>query len=94
MLPHKLQNRMLLLASYVFYGAWDWRYCSLLLISTVTDYFCGLGLARTEGDKTTRRKLFVFISILVNLSLLGVFKYYDFFATEFQGLMGAFGLSV
>ena len=36
MLPHKLQNRMLLLASYVFYGAWDWRYCSLLLISKVT----------------------------------------------------------
>ena len=93
-LPHTLQNRMLLVASYVFYGAWDWRYCSLLLISTVTDYFCGLGLARTDDAPPKRRKPFVLISVLVNLSLLGVFKYYDFFATEFQDLMGAFGLSV
>ena len=93
-LSHKLQNRMLLVGSYVFYSAWDWRYCSLLLISTLTDYFCGLALARTPDANARRRKLFVGISIVVNIGLLGVFKYYDFFATEFQGLMGAFGLSV
>ena len=39
-LSHRLQNRMLLAASYVFYGAWDWRYLSLILISTVVDYLC------------------------------------------------------
>ena len=41
-LSHKGQNRMLLVASYVFYGAWDWRFLSLIFISTVLDYFCGI----------------------------------------------------
>ena len=93
-LSHKLQNRMLLVGSYVFYGAWDWRYCSILLVSTLTDYFCGLALARTPISNCSQRKFLVAISIIVNLGLLGIFKYYDFFATEFQGLMGAFGLNV
>ena len=91
-LPHKLQNRMLLVASYVFYSAWDWRYLGLILASTLTDYLCGLGIARSEGER--HRKALVAVSLLVNLSLLGVFKYYDFFATSFQQLMGNFGLSV
>ena len=91
-LPHKWQNRMLLLASYIFYGAWDWRYCSLLLVSTVVDYWCGRGLGATEDKR--RRKQFVALSVTVNLSLLGVFKYFDFFAISFQQLMGQFGLVV
>ena len=90
--PHKLQNRMLLVASYVFYGSWDWRYLGLLLISTVTDYGCGRGLAAT--DDAGRRKALVAVSIAVNLSLLGTFKYYDFFAANFQALVGNFGLTV
>ena len=91
-LPHKWQNRMLLLASYIFYGAWDWRYCSLLLVSTVVDYWCGRGLADCADKR--RRKQFVALSVTVNLTLLGIFKYFDFFAISFQQLMGQFGLVV
>ena len=83
---------MLLVASYVFYGAWDWRYLSLILFSTVVDYLCSHGIEKTENAK--RKKTFVTISIVSNLSLLGVFKYFDFFALNFQDLMGNFGLSV
>ena len=89
-LPHKLQNRMLLIASYIFYGAWEWKYLSLLLISTITDYFCAIKIDK-EDDKLKKKK-FVFLSIFVNLSLLGIFKYYDFFAENFQNLMNVFGL--
>jgi len=91
-LSHRLQNRMLLVASYVFCGAWDWRYLSLILISTVVDYLCSHEIEKTENAK--RKKTFVTISIVSNLSLLGVFKYFDFFALNFQELMGNFGLSV
>ena len=91
-LPHRLQNRMLLVASYVFYGSWDWRYLSLLVISTLTDYACGLILARTNEGR--RRKRIVGASVFVNLSILGVFKYYDFFVTEAQTLLSSFDLAV
>jgi alginate O-acetyltransferase complex protein AlgI len=86
------QNRMLLLASYIFYGSWNWRYLSLILISTTVDYLCGLGINETTSKK--RRKACVSISIVTNLSLLGVFKYYDFFAESFQVLVGNFGVTI
>ena len=88
-LPHKAQNRMLLVASYVFYGAWDWRYLFLLIASTVVDYLCSNGIEATDDAK--RRKHLVTISIVFNLSLLGVFKYYDFFSFNFKELMENFG---
>lgn len=91
-LAHQWQNRMLLVASYVFYGAWDWRYLSLLLISTTVDYFCAQAIR--QAPEQPKRKLFLRFSIVTNLSLLGVFKYYDFFASSFQDLMGDFGLGV
>ncbi|MDP7651331.1 MAG: MBOAT family O-acyltransferase [Rhodospirillales bacterium] len=91
-LPHRWQNRMLLVASYVFYGYWDWRYLSLILISTVADYGCAIGIERTDNVK--HRKGFVAVSVIVNMTLLGIFKYYDFFATSFQDFMGVFGLAV
>ena len=87
--PHKLQNRMLLVASYVFYGAWEWRYLGLLFISTLTDYFCALGVEKSEEKS---KKKFLYLSIFVNLTLLGIFKYYDFFAENFQSLMENFGI--
>lgn len=83
---------MLLLASYVFYGAWDWRYLSLLLISTTVDYFCGIYLHKTTAKK--HKKRIVSISITTNLTLLGIFKYYDFFAENFQVFMANIGFSV
>ena len=92
LLPHKLQNRILLIASYIFYGAWDWRYLSLLLISTTVDYFCGIYIQKVTIKKVKKR--IVCFSIATNLTLLGVFKYYDFFAENFQIFLAIFGLSV
>ena len=83
---------MLLVASYIFYGAWDWRYLSLLLISTTVDYFCGIYLQKTTLKKY--KKKIVGVSIATNLTLLGIFKYYDFFAENFQLFLANIGLSI
>lgn len=91
-LSHSWQNRMLLLASYIFYGSWDWRYLSLIFISTSVDYVCGLRIH--NADSIERKKNFLFISVATNLSLLGVFKYYDFFAESFAVLFSNFGFAV
>ena len=91
-LGHKAQNRMLLVASYIFYGSWDWRFLSLIWISTIVDYFCGLQIENETTQK--RRKLFLTISMCTNLGLLGVFKYYDFFAQNLTRLLGMFGFTV
>lgn len=91
-LKHKWQNRMLLVASYVFYGAWDWRFLSLIFISTLLDYICGLKINGSEDEK--KRKLFLFISIFGNLSILGFFKYFNFFAGSLDHLLTQFGFSV
>ena len=77
----KLQNSLLVLASYVFYGWWDWRFLSLIVFSSCIDYFVGIGLGKTEEQK--KRKLLLLTSILVNLGFLGFFKYFNFFAESF-----------
>lgn len=77
----KLQNILLLVASYVFYGWWDWRFLSLIAFSSFVDYYVGVGLSRT--DEPAKRKLLLWTSILVNLGFLGFFKYYNFFAESF-----------
>ena len=87
-LPHKAQNRMLLVASYVFYGAWDYRFLVLILASTVVDYFVGQKLAAAPQD---RRRVFLSISLVFNLGMLGIFKYLGFFADSFATLMSGFG---
>lgn len=89
---HKWQNRMLLVASYVFYGTWDWRFLSLIVISTVIDYYCGIRIDETNDIK--KRKRFLAFSIVANLSILGFFKYFNFFAENLQGLLGILGLQV
>jgi len=91
-LDHKWQNRLLLVASYVFYGAWDWRFLSLIFISTVLDYVCGMRIH--EARSRTVKKLFLAASIAGNLSILGFFKYFNFFAGNLQALLGYFGLTV
>ena len=91
-LNHKWQNKILLAASYVFYGAWDWRFLSLIIISTVLDYFCGLKIHGAINEK--KRKFFVSLSIIGNLSILGFFKYFDFFAANLKNLLDCFGFSV
>ena len=90
-LPHRGQNRMLLIASYVFYAAWDWRFLSLILISTAVDYWVALGLGSHAVGPGRRRLLLV--SLVTNLGLLGVFKYYGFFSRELAAFLEALGLS-
>ena len=80
----KLQNLLLVCASYLFYGWWDWRFLSLILFSTIVDYFVGLGLSKQEDKKI--RKLLLSTSVLVNLGFLGIFKYYNFFLDNFYFL--------
>jgi len=89
---HKWQNRMLLVASYVFYGAWDWRFLSLIWVSTILDYFCGSRIESSQSSR--RRKQLLFLSVLGNLSILAFFKYFNFFAGSFSELLTMFGLSV
>lgn len=85
----KFQNFLLLLASYVFYGWWDWRFLSLIIFSSFVDYYVGFGLGRTKSPK--KRKIYLWISILVNLGFLGFFKYYNFFAESFSDAFTLFG---
>src|SRR5262250_2595283 len=75
---------LLLLASYVFYMWWDPRFIVLILTSTVVDYFLGIWLEATSGP---RKRLLLVTSLVVNLGLLGFFKYYDFFAGSLAMLL-------
>jgi len=85
----KLQNLLILISSYVFYGWWDWRFLSLIFLSTVADYFVGLKIYDSQDDKV--RKSYLWVSILFNLSLLGFFKYFNFFIDSWIDLLGSFG---
>jgi len=89
---HKWQNIMLLGASYVFYGAWNWKFLFLILLSTVIDYFCGINIYKNEN--IAKKKFFLALSIIANLSLLGFFKYYNFFTANLQELLSFFNLQV
>ena len=88
----KIQNLLLLTSSYFFYACWDWRFLFLLIFSTALDFFTG---SKMETAKTVASKKFWFwLSISINISFLGVFKYYNFFAESFADIMGNFGLQV
>ena len=71
----RAQNLWLLIASYFFYGWWDWRFCSLLLISTLVDYVCGLAM----GLRPQQKRGWLMVSMISNLGILGFFKYFNFF---------------
>ncbi len=88
----QLQNALVLLASYVFYGWWDWRFLSLILVSSFVDYRVGIALGRERRVRARRRLLG--LSLAANLGMLGVFKYFDFFTTSFADLLGTFGVGV
>jgi alginate O-acetyltransferase complex protein AlgI len=75
--PFRVQNVLLLVASYLFYAAWDWRFLSLLIFQSLVDYVAGLGIGGSEDERVRKRYLVGAISI--NLLVLGVFKYYGFF---------------
>jgi D-alanyl-lipoteichoic acid acyltransferase DltB (MBOAT superfamily) len=87
----RARNSLLLLASYFFYGFWDWRFLSLIFLSSLVDYWVGLGLAGEDRSPRARRALLV-TSLVVNLGLLGTFKYFGFFVESFGELVSSFGL--
>jgi D-alanyl-lipoteichoic acid acyltransferase DltB (MBOAT superfamily) len=87
----KWQNILLLTASYIFYGFWDWRFLFLLGISTITDFFCGKYIHQSSTDRS--RKLFLLISLFVNLSILAFFKYFNFFADSLYQTLKQFGFT-
>lgn len=86
--PRKYQNSILLISSYIFYGAWDWRFLSLIFISTVVDF----SVAKKIEKKSRHKKFYLFISIVTNLGILGTFKYLGFFVEQFNILLLMLGL--
>ena len=85
----RVQNLLLLISSYIFYGWWDWRFLSLILLSTLIDYSVGLKIYDSSNLKI--KKSYLWISILFNLGLFGFFKYFNFFIDSWIDLLGAFG---
>src|SRR6478609_854024 len=83
------QNRMLLVASYIFYGWWDVRFLGLIAASTVVDYYCARAIAASED--TRRRRLLLTLSLVVNLGFLGAFKYFNFFVDSFAAVLESLG---
>ncbi|WP_405606327.1 MBOAT family O-acyltransferase [Polaribacter sp. Asnod1-A03] len=88
----KLQNLLIVAASYLFYGWWDWRFLSLILFSSIVDYLIGRKL-KTEGN-LIKRKILLWTSILINLGFLGFFKYYNFFLDNFVTAFSFFGSEI
>lgn len=86
------QNIFLLSASYFFYGFWDWRFLSLIVISSVIDYYIGLLIFNTKNNRS--RKLYLISSVVFNLGLLGFFKYFNFFISSWIELLSLIGYQV
>ncbi|WP_277485791.1 MBOAT family O-acyltransferase [Catalinimonas alkaloidigena] len=89
MLPRKWRSVHLLVVSYVFYGYWDWRFCSLLALSTIVDFVIGRNLHSATNPKT--RKFLLWTSLGVNLGILAFFKYFNFFVGSFESMISGFG---
>lgn len=85
----KWQNIFLLIASYVFYGWWDWRFLSLIFLSSLVDYTVGIQLQKKKSDAS--RRIFLLLSIVFNIGMLGFFKYFNFFVDNFNTAFSFFG---
>ncbi|MCD0471096.1 MBOAT family protein [Flavobacterium sp. JAS] len=84
------QNALLIVASYYFYSCWDWRFLFLLVFSTFLDYYTGIQIEKSKSEKS--QKFWFWLSIVVNLGFLGIFKYYNFFASSFADLLNSVGV--
>ena len=91
-LKHRAQNVMLVVASYVFYGWWDWRFLSLLFISTITDFLVAKAMGKCGPNRQGTKKVLLFISIATSLGILGFFKYFNFFADSLERVFAPLGL--
>jgi alginate O-acetyltransferase complex protein AlgI len=89
---NQARKAWLLASSYLFYAAWDWRFLSLILISTAVDFAVGRGMAHSQ--EPARRRLLLCLSLLTNLGILGFFKYYNFFAESAAAFSSWLGLEV
>jgi len=88
----KIQNAILLAASYFFYASWDWRFTFILIFSTLLDYFTGIKIH--EAKERRFKKIWLWISVGINLGVLGVFKYYNFFVESFAEAFSSIGFQV
>ena len=88
----RVQNVLLLFASYFFYACWDWRFMFLLIFSTFLDYYTGIKIY--EAPNQARKKFWLWLSIIINLGFLAVFKYYNFFADSFAEGLELLGFQV
>ncbi|MBQ5466607.1 MAG: MBOAT family protein, partial [Muribaculaceae bacterium] len=88
--PRKMQNLLLLAASYVFYGWWDWRFLLLIVATSLSSYMSGLLIAQFEGNRTSQR-LVSTVNIVFNLLILATFKYFNFFVENLDALFSAMG---
>ena len=88
----KYQNLLILFSSYIFYGWWDYRFLSLILLSTIVDYFIGLCISNQASLKNKR--ILLWCSVLFNLGVLGFFKYYNFFIDSWIDLFSSFGYDI
>lgn len=90
--PQRSKAIWLLAASYFFYGYWDWRFCSLLLLSTVVDFIIGKKIF--ESEEPAARKRLLLASMSINLGILGIFKYFNFFVGSVEAVSASMGLQV
>lgn len=88
----KWQNALIVVASYIFYGWWDYRFLGLIVISTIADYLVGRQMA--QSNSKYKRKVLLWTSILINIGLLGFFKYYNFFVDNFVEAFSFFGKEI
>ena len=93
-LPHRLQNRMLLVASYIFYGYWDWRFLFLLFGTSLLDFYLAALASPDHPIPSARRrqKLALALSVIVNLGVLGIFKYLNFFIVSLLDVAAQLGV--
>jgi len=84
------QNALLIFASYYFYSCWDWRFLFLLVFSTFLDYYTGIQIEKGKSERSC--KFWFWLSIIVNLGFLAIFKYYNFFASSFSDLLNSAGI--
>ncbi len=91
----RVQNAFILAASYFFYGCWDWRFLFLLFFVTLISYSAGLFIDTTDNNGRGKRAFWcVTIVLCLNLGLLGVFKYFNFFVQSFVDIFHLFGKEV
>ena len=88
----KWRNVLLIIGSYVFYGWWDWRFLSLIIVSSTADFIIGQHIYRSGSD--ARKKYFLIFSLAINLGLLGFFKYFNFFLDTLKLSLDFMGVSI